>query len=174
MIKKTLLTLLGLVLLTVAVGWFGLGKELYERQNASSPATAADDYALQDDSKVQIPEQEAHITQPYNPLKNVYWGDLHVHTVESLDAVLFGTTLTVQDAYRFSKGDSLRSPGGELMQLSRPLDFVAITDHAESFGLRTRCRDEDLTLIEQANCWLMETPNIAVFSVFRAMAADDD
>ena len=98
MIKKTLLTLLGLVLLTVAVGWFGLGKELYERQNASSPATAADDYALQDDSKVQIPEQEAHITQPYNPLKNVYWGDLHVHTVESLDAVLFGTTLTVQDA----------------------------------------------------------------------------
>jgi hypothetical protein len=42
-----------------------------------------------------------------------------------------------EDAYRFAKGEKLRSPGREWMQLSRPLDFVAITDDAESFGIST-------------------------------------
>ncbi|MCP4842174.1 MAG: DUF3604 domain-containing protein, partial [Halieaceae bacterium] len=50
--------------------------------------------------------------QPYNSLKNVYWGDLHVHTTESFDAVLFGTTLGIADAYRFAAGESLQSAGG--------------------------------------------------------------
>ena len=43
----------------------------------------------------------------------------------------------------------LKAPGGQLMQLSRPLDFVAITDHAEGFGTRTHCGDEGLSLIER-------------------------
>jgi hypothetical protein len=63
--------------------------------------------------------------QPPNPLKNVYWGDTHVHTHESFDATLFGTTLTIEDAYRFARGEALRSDGGERMQRTRPLDFVA-------------------------------------------------
>ena len=88
--------------------------------------------------------------QPANPLGNVYWGDTHVHTHESFDAKLMGTTLTIEDAYRFARGETLRSDGGEIMQLSRPLDFVAITDHAESFGLRTRCGDSRSQLVRVA------------------------
>jgi hypothetical protein len=173
MLKKVLWGLLILLLLAALALWLAGGQDIYALQRATSPSTAPEDYTLQDDSRVAIPAQQPRINQPYNPLKNVYWGDLHVHTVESFDAVLFGTTLTIEDAYRFAQGDKLRSNGGELMQLSRPLDFVAITDHAESFGLRTRCGDDELTIRESIHCWLMETPNVVTFLLLRAAATDD-
>ena len=161
-----------LLLITLAGLWFTVGKTLYEIQRATAQDTVPADYALQDDSRVTVPAQRPLTIQPRNPLKNVYWGDLHVHTVESFDAVLFGTTLTIEDAYRFARGDTLRSDGGELMQLSRPLDFAAITDHAEGFGLRTRCAEQNLSLQESFNCWLMETPNITTFLLLAALAGD--
>ena len=172
MLKKFLFALLLLVLIAALALWLAGGKDVYALYRATAVATAPEDYALQDDSRVSIPTPQPHRTQPYNPLKNVYWGDLHVHTVESFDAVLFGTTLTIEDAYRFAQGGSLRTAGGELMQLSRPLDFVAITDHAESFGLRTRCGDKDLSVMESLNCWLMETPNVTTFLLLKAVAND--
>lgn len=172
MLKKILLSLLLLILIAALALWLAGGQDVYALYRGTAVATAPEDYALQDDSRVSIPTPQPHRAQPYNPLKNVYWGDLHVHTVESFDAVLFGTTLTIEDAYRFAQGDSLRTAGGELMQLSRPLDFVAITDHAESFGLRTRCGDENLSVMESLNCWVMETPNIATFLLLKALAND--
>ena len=75
--------------------------------------------------------------------------------------------MTVEDAYRFARGEALRSDGGERMQLSRPLDFVAITDHAEGFGTRTRCGGADLTWFESAYCAVMESPNTFVFQFIR-------
>ena len=170
MLKKIFLGLLTLALICAAALWLIGGAEVYALYRATSLATVPGDYALQDDSRVIVPAPQPHISQPYNALKNVYWGDLHVHTVESFDAVLFGTTLTIEDAYRFAQGESLRNAGGELMQLSRPLDFVAITDHAESFGLRTRCGDSDLSLKGKLNCWLMETPNVVTFLLLSAVA----
>ncbi|MEM8499851.1 MAG: DUF3604 domain-containing protein [Pseudomonadota bacterium] len=158
MLKKILLALLILILLAVLLFWWRIFQPLHEAAQQIVPETAASDYALQDDSLIQVPEPLALVPQPYNPLKNVYWGELHVHTTESMDAILFGTTATIEDAYRFARGESLRSPGGELMQLSRPLDFVAITDHAEGFGTRSRCGAPDMTLFERVNCWIMETP----------------
>ena len=146
MFKTLSLGLLALLLLGAAYLWFNGGSELYRLAEATSTATVLDDYALQDDSRVEVPPLVRPQLQAYNPLKNVYWGELHIHTRESFDAALFGTTLTIEDAYRFARGAPLRSDGGELMQLSRPLDFLAITDHAESFGLRTRCGEEGLTL----------------------------
>ena len=138
MLKKILLGVAFLVVIAIGFAYFTWGR-LYL---ATSPGTAPEDYAQQADSRVQVPAQRGLDPQTFNTLKNVYWGDVHVHTVESMDAVLFGTTATVEDAYRFAKGEKLRSPGGELMQLARPLDFVAITDHAEGFGLRARGRGD--------------------------------
>ena len=173
MIKRILLGLIALVGIAIAVLWFAVGRDLYDLYRATAPHTTAEEYAQQDDSRIDIPPLQASEAQPYNPQKNVYWGDVHVHTVVSFDAVLFGTTATVEDAYRFAKGEKLRSAGGELMQLSRPLDFVAITDHAESFGLRNRCGDDGRTLVEAMNCWMMETPNVLTFQLFRRTAKEE-
>lgn len=68
-----------------------------------------------------------------NPSKNVYFGDLHVHTSFSFDAYIGGTTATPNDAYRFAKGETI-DVLGEKVKIQRPLDFAAVTDHAEFIG----------------------------------------
>lgn len=76
-----------------------------------------------------------------NPTKNVYWGDLHVHTQYSLDAYAFGATATPSDAYRYAKGEPLTLANGRTSQIDRPLDFAAVTDHAATFDLLYLCTD---------------------------------
>jgi len=70
-----------------------------------------------------------------NPERNAYFGDLHVHTTYSFDAFAFGTLATPYDAYRYAKGQALTHPGGYQIQLERPLDFYAVTDHAMFLGV---------------------------------------
>ncbi len=69
-----------------------------------------------------------HKTSP-NPDRNAYFGDLHVHTENSFDAYSFGTTASPADAYKYARGEAIKHPTGYLIQLSRPLDFYAVTDH---------------------------------------------
>ena len=68
---------------------------------------------------------------------NVYWGDTHLHTGLSLDAGLFGNTLTPNDAYRFAKGEEIKSSTGLPVKLSRPLDWMIVTDHTDMMGIAT-------------------------------------
>ena len=68
--------------------------------------------------------------------ENVYFGDLHLHTRYSNDAASFGTTRTPDDAYRYAKGEAVPHVGGIEIQLRTPLDFLAVTDHAENIGRR--------------------------------------
>ena len=65
-----------------------------------------------------------------NPLKEVYWGDLHVHTRYSFDAYLGGTRLSPDDAYRFARGEEVEWILGRKVHITRPLDFAAVTDHS--------------------------------------------
>ena len=74
-------------------------------------------------------------TPEYNEERNAYFGDLHVHTMFSYDAFIFGTTATPDDAYNFAKGGVVTHPGGFDMQLQVPLDFYAVTDHAYYMGI---------------------------------------
>lgn len=73
--------------------------------------------------------------------RKAYFGDLHVHTTYSFDAYAFGTLATPYDAYRFAKGEAIANPGGFNMQLSRPLDFYAVTDHGMFLGLAEAAAD---------------------------------
>ena len=68
--------------------------------------------------------------------ETVYWGDTHTHTGNSFDVYLFGTpTSTPETAFRFARGEAVESPTtGEQWQLSRPLDFLVVADHAEMLG----------------------------------------
>ena len=74
--------------------------------------------------------------------KNVYWGDLHVHTSVSLDAYAFGTLAGPEEAFAFAKGEEI-DLFGTPTRLERPLDFTAVTDHAEWMDLMYICDDPE-------------------------------
>lgn len=61
-----------------------------------------------------------------NPLKNPYFGELHLHTAYSLDAYIFGTHANDPfTAYRFAKGEEVELPAGGKKRIKAPLDFAA-------------------------------------------------
>ncbi|WP_374572427.1 DUF3604 domain-containing protein [Phenylobacterium sp.] len=71
----------------------------------------------------------------YNPDRNAYFGDLHVHTKLSFDAYIFNVRGTPDDAYRFAKGEAIgHAAGFDIRLAGQPLDFVAVTDHSEYIG----------------------------------------
>jgi hypothetical protein len=71
-----------------------------------------------------------------NPLKNVYFGEQHMHTINSFDAFATGTRTSWDEAYEWALGKEVKlSTTGEPMKKATPYDFVAITDHSEYFGV---------------------------------------
>ena len=96
-----------------------------------------------------VPPASAHYS-PY-PERNfpnqVFFGDTHLHTAFSPDAGLIGATLTPDDAFRFAKGETVVSSTGVPARLSRPLDFLVVTDHAENLGLPTAATNRDPQLL---------------------------
>lgn len=78
-------------------------------------------------------------TPPQKPgdtaTRHAYFGDLHVHTRLSVDAFVFGALGTPDDAYRYARGEPIRHASGKLIRIRTPLDFIAVTDHAEYLGV---------------------------------------
>ncbi len=70
---------------------------------------------------------------PVYPLKQAYFGEQHLHTAYSLDAYIGGARLTPSDAYRFAKGEEV-TVNGVSLRIRVPLDWAAVTDHAEYIG----------------------------------------
>lgn len=71
-----------------------------------------------------------------NPLKNAYFGDLHLHTRNSFDAYIFNVRASPDEAYAYAKGGAIKHAAGFEMKLnSGPLDFLAVTDHSEYLGV---------------------------------------
>ncbi len=64
----------------------------------------------------------------------VYWGDTHVHTDNSLDARGFGVTLGPEEALRFARGEEVTTSHGLHFKLSRPLDWLVVADHSDGMG----------------------------------------
>lgn len=77
----------------------------------------------------------------YDPLRRPHFGDLHVHTALSFDASTQDTRNRPLDAYRFARGAPMgiqpydeKDQPTRTVQLDRPLQFAAVTDHAEFLG----------------------------------------
>ncbi len=66
---------------------------------------------------------------------HVYFGDTHHHTANSGDAFMNGDRLSPEDAYRFVRGEEVVSSSGVRVKLSRPIDFLVVSDHAEGLGV---------------------------------------
>jgi hypothetical protein len=82
-----------------------------------------------------------------NPLKNAYFGDLHVHTSFSSDARIFGTVAGPDEAYRFARGKAIDFQNFGKIQLKYgALDFMAVTDHAEYLGVLNMVDDPEKDL----------------------------
>jgi hypothetical protein len=101
----------------------------------------------------------------HNPERNVYWGDLHVHTAYSMDAYMFDTRLGPADAYRFARGEPGTLPplgpdgkGTVTFQLGRPLDFAAVTDHADAMGGVRLCTEPSSAGYDTEPCKRYRSP----------------
>lgn len=88
---------------------------------------------------VVVPESEFPQT--------VLWGDTHLHTQNSVDAFGFGVRLGPEDALRFARGEEVTATTGMKARLSRPLDFLVVTDHAEGLGATKALYDAPRLLI---------------------------
>ena len=64
----------------------------------------------------------------------VYWGDTHLHTSNSLDARAFGVLRGPEDAYRLARGEEIIATHGQPVKLSRPLDWLVVADHSDGMG----------------------------------------
>ena len=83
--------------------------------------------------------------------KQVFFGDLHLHSNISADAHSMGNLLlSSADAYRFARGEKVVASNGLPAQLKRPLDFLSVTDHAEFMGLYRMFTIEDPRLTTTA------------------------
>jgi hypothetical protein len=128
----------------------------------------------------------------HNPQRNVYFGDLHVHTTYSFDAHMFDVRTTPGDAYRFARGQALALPpldangqGTQVVRIDRPLDFTAVTDHAEYLGEVETCSVPGSTNHDAPNCQTFRAggnPGVYAFGVnltgrnprhFRDICGDD-
>ncbi|MDM4772295.1 DUF3604 domain-containing protein [Solimonas sp. SE-A11] len=112
----------------------------------------------------------------YNDQRQPFFGDLHVHTKYSLDANTQGTVIGPHEAYRFAQGEELgiqpyNAEGQPLRttRLSRPLDFAAVTDHAELFGETEICTNPELEGYNSLECRFYRAAPPQAFVVFNLL-----
>ena len=113
----------------------------------------------------QTTEKAFPTEQPYSPWvdqnfpQRPLFGDTHLHTAQSFDAVSFGTTLGPEDGFRFARGEEVTSSTGVRGRLSRPLDFLVVADHAENMGTMTAVKDGLPEVMTDAKHYGLTLPN---------------
>ena len=148
---RSLLVLLGVLLLGAGVLWSvsRLGRGIEPTSDPWSPPPGP---------------AEAKPIAPRAPCDNFVagrqplFGDLHIHTRVSMDAYSRGTLATPDDAYRYATGEAIEVYSGDpglgmrKAQIDRPLDFAAVTDHAEWMAEVSLCTTPGSKTYESPGC----------------------
>ena len=87
---------------------------------------------------------------PSNPNRDVYFGNLHVHTRWSFDAYINAAWVNPEDAYRWAKGEEITTTDeiGKPLKIKRPLDWYIVSDHAEYLGALPLMEDQKSPISE--------------------------
>lgn len=96
-------------------------------------ATVTQVSASTSDSKVE--SERVYSTPVATDERRLLWGDTHLHSNVSADAFTLGSRLGPDQAYRFAMGLPVTNELGQTARLHAPLDFLAVTDHAEYHGV---------------------------------------
>jgi hypothetical protein len=76
------------------------------------------------------------------PATKAYFGNVHVHTGYSFDAFTNGCLTRPSDAYEWAQGKAIPGGGGGPdLKIITPLDFYAVSDHAEYMGVFLQMTD---------------------------------
>jgi len=113
--------------------------------------------------------EEREACRDYAPLRRPLFGDTHVHTAFSHDASTQDTRNRPPEAYRFAKGERVgiqpydaSGKPGRWVQLDRPLDWTALSDHAEMLGEVRICDDPEHSEYDSDVCWNKRNANFAL------------
>ncbi|MEM1110849.1 MAG: DUF3604 domain-containing protein [Pseudomonadota bacterium] len=120
------------------------------------------------------PPSSASIS-PAPEQRRALFGDLHVHSSWSADGYIFGNTNDPDAAYRFARGEAV--PLGRIdktRQLEVPLDFAAVTDHAETLGYFNRCVVDEASAVYDAEmCSMLRALDLRLYFMgFRNLSAN--
>lgn len=103
--------------------------------------------------------EEREPCSDFNPLRNLYFGDLHVHTGLSHETWLLDVPPAPEEAYRFARGEPIRLPplddegiGTRTVSIDEPLDFAAVTDHGEFLAEVRACTMPDSGAYDSLTC----------------------
>lgn len=129
---KIILAILALLVIAALIA--------YRLLNPPGPVMDPVDNPISDRSAKDWAALEAAVDK--NEMRDVYFGDMHVHTAYSIDAFIGGATATPSDAYTFAKGGTIKVLG-EPVNIVRPLDFAAVTDHSEYLGELFSIKNKD-------------------------------
>ncbi|NJK36339.1 MAG: DUF3604 domain-containing protein [Oscillatoriales cyanobacterium RM2_1_1] len=87
--------------------------------------------------------------------QRVFWGDTHLHTIYSFDAGAAGARLTPEDSYRFARGEEVKTNTGQQIKISRPFDFLVVSDHTDGLGAFSKLLEgtPEIMADPQAKAW---------------------
>ncbi len=123
--------------------------------NAQSQADEQNEESINPFVNAVLDKRSTLDGKPYSPYvdadypQQLLWGDTHLHSSQSIDANSAGNeTLGPDAAYRFARGEVITASSGQPVRLSRPLDFLVVSDHAEYLGILPRLRSGDSALLQ--------------------------
>ena len=151
-----------LLLVAIIAAWsFFAGATSNDTDQVAATRRTLKTYFNKNASRPGFVSTEREPCAQHDELRSPFFGALHIHTAQSFDAYVFGTRNRPDDAYRFARGGTIDLPpmdtsgqGTRPIKLATPLDFAAVTDHAEHLGEVLLCSDPSSPAYTSLNCRL--------------------